>query len=331
MVAYFALALIAKILFSFFRAIFGYIYAIFGVTFLIILAPIFVCFYLFKPTQEIFNKWLGYMISMVVQVVMLFAFLTFILSLNVSSMTSNLSNLIMYQSQAPETTAFRLPWRYCTLCDFRIVDRANNARIMTDRDDDFIRQAQLLCNITTPTNVPNATGALPNPNAPATDNLGRTPITVTVAVSPDQLNGQMGALLTLLGNGILSLIVLAVVIERLLAMLPQLAQRLGSTMGASYVPQMGGGGYGETLVVPGERRARDFSEGFSRSTADSGGDALTGSVQGVRDGIEAMLTGKYKDKSIYGYDLSTKEGIQAHSSRSFSWDQWISNPRDFGK
>jgi TrbL/VirB6 plasmid conjugal transfer protein len=331
-VTYFSLALIGKILLALFRAIFGYIYAIFGITFLIILSPIFVSFYLFKPTQQYFNKWLGYMVSMSVQVVLLFAFLTFILSLPISGMTSNLSPLIIYQSQAAETTAIRLPWRYCTLCDFKVVDKANHSRIMTPKDTDYIKQAELLCN-TYPVDVPN------------TDSAGRKPITLTFAVAPKQADGQMNALLTFFGNGIMALIVLAIVVERMLTMLPMLAQRLAGGLGGSYAPQMGGGEGAHGLVAPGESLARDFGQGFGRGMRDNAyiwnslnpreinvtrgrigpGDGVSSAVVGIKQGIEGMVTGQYRGGALHDRDPD------AQARAGFSWQRWISNPHDFGK
>jgi len=328
LVAYFSLALIAKIFLAIFRAIFGYIYAIFGVTFLIILSPIFVSFQLFKPTQSYFNKWLGYMVSMMIQVVLLFAFLTFILSLPISKMTDNLSTLIMYQEQAPENTSFRLPWQYCTLCDFEVVDRNNTSLVITDKDDNYIERAKLQCK--TP----------------------KEAITITFAIAPKQ-EGKMNALLSFLGNGIFSLIVLAIVVERLLGMVPMLAQRLGMGLGGGYAPQMGGG---TGLVAPGESLARDFGQGFKRSMEDNaymyrdmkgktvnivggrvaGGDGITGTIVGVADGFKSMVTGRYAQNenasSTNLYNVNTEEGQKAQQKAGLvNWRRWISNPHDFGK
>ncbi len=312
--AYFTLALIGKIFLSLFRAIFGYIYAIFGVTFLIVLSPIFVCFYLFKPTQTFFNKWLAYMVSMVLQIVLLFAFLTFVLSLPVSRMTEDITNIIMYNSQAAESDGFRMPWKYCTLCDFTVVDRDGGGPI-TASDPNYIERAQLQC-------TEYAAGSI-GPNGEVTDDEGRRPISVTFAASP-QVDGQLGALLTLLGNGILALIVLAIMVDRVLNMIPMLAQRLAGSLGASYAPQMGGGD--GIVVAPGESLARDFGQGVRRTLQEApAGGGITGTLEGVRSGITGMATGRYRGGALYTDDAA------AQQQAGFDWRRWISNPSDFGK
>jgi type IV secretory pathway VirB6-like protein len=317
--AYFALALIGKIVMSLFRAIFAYVYALFGVTFLMALSPIFVSFYLFKPTQQLFNKWLGYMVSMIVQVVMLFAFLTFILSMNVSTLTDNLTNIIMYQEQSAESDTIRMPWKYCTLCDFRVADRNNTSVTLTPYDPNYIQDATLVCNVYT-VNLPSTPGY--RADLPTTNSAGHSPLNITLAVSPNQASGQIDSLLKLAGEGILALIVLAIVVDRLLALLPMLAQRLGMGLGASYAPQMGGGD--GIVAAPGSSLARDFSTGFSRTYREtSSKDGLTSSVEAVKNGITGMITGRAGGRDLYTGEAQKQAGI--------SWQRWISNPHDFGK
>jgi hypothetical protein len=215
-----------------------------------------------------------------------------------------------------------------------VVDKDNYGRIMTSADADYYKQAELQCTTNTPLNVPGTTGF--DRTKQATDSVGRIPITVTFALAPKQSGPQMNALLSFLGNGILALIVLAIVVERLLIIVPQLAQRLGAGLGASYAPQMGGGESGG-LVAPGESLARDFGQGFGRSmrdnsntwrgptdTKEGGTNGIASTIGGIKDGIASMVSGKYRDGNLHANEETQKQA-------GFSWQRWISNPHDFGK
>lgn len=70
-------ALMAEGMFSFFvfaKTVLVYLVSIAGMIFLMTLGPIFICFALFKPTQEIFEKWIKHITSYALQPIIVFAY-----------------------------------------------------------------------------------------------------------------------------------------------------------------------------------------------------------------------------------------------------------------
>lgn len=304
-IAYLCLALIVRLVVTVFRAVFAYIYALIGITFLLTLAPFFISFYFFRQTSAFFDKWLAYLVSFTLQVVLIFAFLAFILMLNTKSIVSNLPEIIMYQEQTVESTAMRFPWEYCTLCDFKIVDKTTGAEI-TDSAPNFIKDGQLRCK------------------------EPKEAIKPSHAVSPESQKKQVSALLTLAGNGILALIILAVIVERLLAQVPYLAQRLGSNLGASSAAQLAGGtpyGNAPVLRMPGESLMGDFTKGFNQGFGDrSNADGISKTIQGVRDGISGMISGT----TSKGDSLRDEYGRKVDGGVSYQWRRFLSDPNRMG-
>jgi type IV secretory pathway VirB6-like protein len=74
-VAFMGIYFLFKFLWMILRAIFGYCQGLLGLTFLTVLAPIYISFALFKPTRTLFDKWVKYLISFSFQMVIVFAFL----------------------------------------------------------------------------------------------------------------------------------------------------------------------------------------------------------------------------------------------------------------
>ena len=74
-VAFMGIYFMVKLLWMMLRAIFGYCQGLLGLTFLTVLAPIYVSFALFKPTRTLFDKWIKYLVSFSFQMVIVFAFL----------------------------------------------------------------------------------------------------------------------------------------------------------------------------------------------------------------------------------------------------------------
>lgn len=289
--SYLGIMLLARIAITFLRAVFGYVYALVGVTFLLTLSPIFISFFLFKTTRSFFDKWIGYMASFAIQVVMLFAFLAFILSIPAQSLTSNLTDIIMYKEQINETTSFRFPWEYCTFCDFKIVDKTNPGVELTDKSPDFISNGRLQCR------------------------EPKTAITATFAISPKPGSKELGSLLVLAGNGILALIVLAFIVEMLLGMLPGLAQTLARGLGATYAPPLGG------QNLPGEPQITDFGRGFThgmgvydaKGNLNMTGNGPTSLIKGIKDGLATMISGRTNDGGSGAKDADATTGGLARS------------------
>ncbi|MES2984448.1 MAG: type IV secretion system protein [Pseudomonadota bacterium] len=297
MITYLGLLLLARIALTFLRAVFGYIYAIVGITFLLTLSPFFVTFYLFQVTRSFFEKWLGYLISFTLQMVILFSFIAFIFMLDVSSLVSNVSNIIVYNEETHEGTARRMPWQYCTLCDFKVVDGSTCTRTaptpghpsqcaldspeITSSSPNYLTRGELICKTDPPLPIKILFAAAP----PTTPTPGQNPTTNT--------------LIEFACQGIMSLLLLAFVVERVLKLLPSLAQKLASSM-ASYAPQLGGGynPMGVSVVqMPGEGQISDFAEGYNRGVnREQNRNGLSTTAQGIKDGLSAMTTGRLSGK-----------------------------------
>jgi hypothetical protein len=244
--------------------------------------------------------------------------------MDVKHLTSNISSIIMYHEETKEGTSIRMPWTYCTLCDFKVVDKDDPGTELTDqKSEDFIKKGKLVCRDSPPKPISILFGAAP-----------------TVGKSADGTAGH--ALIMLAGSGILSLIVLAFLVERLLAHLPYLAQKLSSAMGgAHYAPMLGGGASPSkvpTMKVPGDGLVEDFERGFTRGGLGNDfkydtakgrmvqKDGATSSVDRVKDGFAAMITGRSADGKV---DLTPRNhrgektgdiGLQQRMA------EWIANP-----
>ena len=266
-----ALLLIGKMAITFVRAVFGYIYAMVGIAFLMTLAPFFLSFFLFKQTKPFFDKWIGYLASFALQIIVLFAFLSFLMSIDVSSITGNIPSIIIAKSETPETVSFRAPWEYCTLCDFQVVDKTTNVVIPPNQTANFLSNGKLQC-ITDPT-----TGQF-------------TPISALTTATPNS-SGQQSTLLKFAGGSFLILVVLVFLAEALLNSIAPLAQTLAAGLGAYAAPQLGGGwsASGRTVIgMPGEGTVSDFNEGFKQGF-DRSSNSLTGTMVGLHDGIEEVV------------------------------------------
>jgi hypothetical protein len=272
---YAGLLIIVGVAMTFLRALFGYVYAIVGIAFLITLSPIFLSFSLFQQTRPFFDKWVGYLVSFALQMVLVFAFLAFIVSIDVKHITGSLVNIIVPKQESFETSAMRFPWEYCTLCDFEVINNETSAVIPDDQYADFIGKGELRCKQPVKALSMMETAAPQNGNA------------------PDEK--VTNALMRLTAGGLLSLLVLAYVVNALLGMIPMLAQYLASALGVAYAPQLGGGTNIRGIVtvdMPGDGMIKTFERGFDKGfTNASGGDSLSATVQGVKSGFAQMVSG----------------------------------------
>lgn len=279
---YLSILIIFKIAMTFLRAVFGYIYAIIGMAFLMALAPFFLSFALWTQTRPFFDKWIGYLISFALQMVIVFAFLAFIVSIDVKHISGSLIDIIVPVQETRETTTLRLPWKYCTLCEFKVVrddGKGGQTEIPEDQYDQFIKEGKLVCK----------------------DNPGK-PIKALAAASPE--GGQapdkkiQNALLKFAGTALISLLLLAYIIDYILRYIPSIAQSIAGGGGAGYAPQLGGG-YSPrqiaTTQIPlvdgmGESFERGFHAGYTK-TAGEGKSSVTSAVEGFKQGMSLMITG----------------------------------------
>ena len=307
-VFYLSLLIIARIAITFLRAVFGYVYAIIGIAFMLTLAPFFLSFFMFQVTYPYFQKWIGYLVSFSLQMVLVFSFLTFVVGIDVSNLSSGLPNIIKPVQETQETTSLRLPWQYCTLCDFEVIDK-DGAVIAEDQYADFIGKGTLRCK------------ANPNYNASAPASPTNRNYTTIGALSATQpADGKaapdtriQNALLKFAATALLSLLVLAYIIDGILVFIPYFAQKLAGGL-APYAPQLGGGSAPvpvPTADIPGMHYAggrytgvfgsfeQGFANGFRSTTNPDGtpasGDSLSRTWRGLSQGVQLATRGGPRD------------------------------------
>ncbi len=281
LLAYIGIMLLARIAITFVRAVFSYVYALVGITFLLALAPFFLSFALFKTTNRFFEKWLGYMVSFALQVVLLFAFLGFILSLPVSQFSSNIKDMIEVKKETRETTSFRFPWEYCTICEFDIVDKENEDIIFKDTSSgDMLSRGKMKCK--TPRKPISATYAISPTPPPAS----------TSTAAPASNTKEISGLMLFAGYHLIAMLILAFMVEKLLTILPSLAQRLSIGIGGV----LGAPALATAIPLPGEARfeaaGQAFNQGMGVSFKNPTGNGPISIIQGVRDSLSTLVTGK---------------------------------------
>lgn len=305
--SYLGLVLLGRLVITFFRAIFAYIYALFGITFLLALSPIFLSFLLFNQTRGFFDKWLGHLASFTLQVIFLFAFLGFILSMEISksNILSNVSSLVMFNAAPMEGKSIRLPWEYCTLCDFEFVEKGNPSHKLDPKDTEIISKGEMVCK------------------------EPKTAITIISASAPGTGTAQMTSLLKLAGGGIFSVIVLAFLIERLLANIPMIAQRLAAGLGGAYTAQLGGGTITNSIHMPGEALIGDFETGFRQNMSEhtyvlsKGSNGITSPLESIKSGISTMISGK---RTSGGQVIDVKNPDGSDTGIKAQFKNWLGRP-----
>lgn len=106
-----------RIIITFLRALVGYLFALTCVMFLTVLAPIFLGAGLFKATRHLFDNWIEYLLSFAIQVVVVFAFIGLILSMNVMDDFANLRNIsVPYNGSSWQNEARINYQNWCTVC-----------------------------------------------------------------------------------------------------------------------------------------------------------------------------------------------------------------------
>lgn len=272
-VFYIGVMIIFRVALTFLRAIFGYMYSLVGIVFLLTLAPFFVSFFLFRATRPFFDKWIGYLVSFTLQMVILFAFLAFVLSIDVSHISSSLTNIIVPNKEVVETTALRAPWNYCTICQFQVVNKETKEVLPDYGASDLISNGELQCT-----------------------NAERTPISVTDLSAPEKQK-VTNALIKFASTGLLSLLVLAYLVEYILNYVPALSSFLAGSLGAAWAPQLGGGatiGQKASLDIPGGELVTTFERGFDRGFNEqtkAGKSSISGAMEGFKQGAASMVAG----------------------------------------
>lgn len=288
-ITFIGMMIIFRVSLTFLRAVFGYLYSLVGITFLLTLSPIFLSFYLFKQTRNFFDKWIGYLVSFTLQMVILFAFLGFILSIDVKHISGSITGIIIPAQENLETGTMRMPWEYCTLCDFKVIDKDGND--ITDFQSSgtsastSIAEGRLVCKADPPEPILITTAVA----APPQGGKGASP-------SPGVADDVRNALLKFAAFGLLSLLVLAYLVEYMLTYASALASHLAGGLGGTYAPQLGGGatmmGQKLSMEMPGGELAntfeRGFIDGFQRGSSAT---SIGGMAEGTSKAFQRLVLG----------------------------------------
>lgn len=309
-VFYIALLILLKVAMVFVRGVYGYLFAIVGLAFLMVISPIYLSFGLFRQTRPLFDKYLGYLVSFSLQMIFVFTFLAFVLSLPLSHVSGSLMSVIVYQKTTYEGNTWRFPWEYCSICDFNIyeiVDPDDESRDILISDPNVkINSAKHRLRCKDPIKALEPLALV----SPQPDGSGQNPVTAGQKLQNKLMDFAM--------YGLLGLLVLALVIDKLLSLIPFLAQNLAGYMGASFAPMLGGGrqANGTTLMgreaidLPFESNMRAFSDGFSsgftRGTPDGNGgfskptNSISGLASGLAEGSTSLVAGTRRDPGMVG-------------------------------
>lgn len=302
--AFMFMLVLAKILMTFFRAIFGYLFSLVGLAFLMVLSPIFLSFALFKQTRQLFDKWLGHLVSYSLQMVVVFAFMAFVFSMNVSNIANDLAGVVRYnqESYSNRSNTLRMPWAGCTLCDFEVVklDPVSRAELQVYGENERIDPAnsKLRCK-TNDVRAENYLSPLMMIAPDNTCNEGRNCNGQPDAVGLKETQRIQNTLLTFMMSGFLSLLVLAYIVDQMLTYAPMVAQTLSSGMsGSNYAVQIGGG-YNPSgrpaTELPFEQQINTFGGAFSEAynaQSRSNQNTFQRLGAGVRDGAWAFFFGR---------------------------------------
>lgn len=99
------------------RAVIGYLLSLTGLAFLLSMTPIFASFALFSVTEKFFEKWLQYVISFTLQIMIIFAAIALIQSVDAGSFFKALLGLIQpYELSLLYPLPIHFP--FCSICEY---------------------------------------------------------------------------------------------------------------------------------------------------------------------------------------------------------------------
>ena len=304
---YIGVMIIFRIGLTFLRAVFAYIYAVVGIVFLLTASPFFLTFALFRTTQTFFERWLAYLVSFGLQVVILFAFLGFVLSINVSNISNSITGIIVPIQETHETYTMRFPWHYCTICDFDV--NGPNGQVYSSTTDytgvDLISTGKLQCHqyaadATHPADqCPGGICPLSVLNTIAPPDSGNTTGNTALSAGAAKSQAIQKALLKFATSALLSLLVLAYILEYILNYVPSLAQILAGSfggVGATYAPQLAGAdplGQRLSIDVPGSATIDTFEQGFMDGYTSQGiaRTSIASTTAGITTAVRRSILG----------------------------------------
>jgi hypothetical protein len=230
------------------RAVFGYIFAVMGISFLIVIGPIFLAFFFWKQTRQYFDKWVGHLAAFALQMVIIFAFIAFILSMDASRVGKELLDLIVPYNKNVEQSGIRWPWQVCTICEFEVVEgQGGGGAGGGGGGGKEVPGGSVRCK--------------ENPGKPLNPgSLAGFASSDDGQVTPEMRN----TLLKVAAKTILTLLVLIYIINAMLDLIPQIAQRLASG-GVVIAPDLM-----DVKAHPGHEKLQEMEEAFSKRMMQGG-------------------------------------------------------------
>lgn len=304
----FAFMVMVKLVVAFIRAIFGYLFGLLGITFLLTLLPIFASLALFKATRSLFDKYLGYLTSFAFQMIVVFAFLAMVLSMDIYGRFGSTFDLVMpvestkvISGNAAVLADLRelIPLPVCTICkNNRFYEHPGNGTWVTKENFDpsidyrDYKDVGFKCVDANDIaiNDGHSAGAIALPLE------GLTSFTEAV----DDPNADPLGFMKFIGIQLLMLAALAYLIEGMLGFVPELARHLG---GQIHAAQLGGGenagGYGAQIQMMGGGIVDTVKTGFQNGYqwgADDGGTTVDALSRGFQEASASLLVGD-RDKN----------------------------------
>jgi hypothetical protein len=197
--------------------------------------------------------------------VVIFAFIAFILSMDASRVGKELLDLIVPYNKNVEQSGVRWPWQVCTICEFEVVE-GQGAGAGGGAGGKEVPAGGVRCK--------------ENPGKPLNPgSLAGFASSDDSQVTPEMRN----TLLKVAAKTILTLLVLIYVINALLDLIPQVAQRLAS-VGVVIAPDLM-----DVKAHPGHEKLQEMEEAFSKRMMQ-GGDPVTAWSDAFKE-MSAALTG----------------------------------------
>lgn len=234
------------------RAMLGYLTAIAGITFLMTLAPIFLGFALFKVTFHLFEKWLQYMITFALQMVIVFAFIALVEMVSIGDFLSAVLNMIHPYDPLVHYAPIRKLFELCSICEYTWATNPKGLEIPVCLDTDAQEAG------------------------------------TQIKVIPLLQLVEHIEFITLIVTKIIALLILGYAMEAFLRNVPEVAKQLS---GPFYAPRVGGmsaaniGTAATAIHMPGTATAQAIKTGMIEGFVSSGGltpAKLFGAISGAK-------------------------------------------------
>lgn len=249
---------------AFARAILGYLMSLMGLTFLMTISPIFFALALFKTTAPAFEKWVQYMISFALQMIIVFAFLSMIEIIAFGSFFSSLLDLVQPVPESQKSSILLGNGGFTTLLSGTPLYKCGICEYHMGFSDAYQMEVPL-CDI--PAEGQEAK-IIPFGNLPAKSDFWWMLVTRLMALG-----------------------ILAVLMNEFMASVPEIAKQL---TGTAYAPRLGGSGarglQGFDLKFAGQGTVDAFVKGLEKGYQQTNSRLLPVKMFGALAGARKNFT-----------------------------------------